>query len=116
MENLKKIGTILKSLSEENRLRIAFMLLKRPLCVCEINEILQIALSTISAHLKNMKYAGIIEDEKDGRWVVYRLANDKKVVALIEYLYKEIEDDDCISSDLRMLEKVDRYSCYCSKK
>lgn len=115
MDNLKRIGSILKSLSEENRLRIAFMLLQKPLCVCEINEILQIALSTISAHLKNMKYAGIIEDEKDGRWVVYKLSNNPEIVGFVEYLYKKMANDITVCSDIENSQKIDRYTCYCNK-
>ena len=112
MDNLKKMSTVLKSLSEENRLRIAFMLLHRPLCVCEINEILHIALSTISAHLKNMKYAGIIEDEKDGRWVTYRLSNDPEIVDMIKYLYEKVASDKTICEDIENSKKINRYSCY----
>ena len=61
---------IFKALGDENRLRILLMLRQRPLCVCEIHEVLDIALSTLSAHLKHMKNTGLIEDEKDGRWVL----------------------------------------------
>ena len=67
---------IFKALSDENRFRILLMLKQRPLCVCEMHEVLHIALSTISAHLKLMKNTGLIKDEKDGRWVIYRLSEN----------------------------------------
>lgn len=57
-------------------LRILLMLKTRPLCVCEMDEVLNIVLSTISLHLKLMKSIGLLEDEKEGRWVVYKLAKN----------------------------------------
>lgn len=111
MNNLKEVSKVLKSLSEENRLRITIMLLKRDLCVCEINEVLHIALSTISAHLKNLKYAGVIEDSKDGRWVVYKLTENKQVREIIDFLYEKVKNDKLIMEDLKKIDKIDRYSC-----
>jgi len=111
MDNLKEVSKVLKSLSEENRLRITIMLLKRDLCVCEINEVLHIALSTISAHLKNLKYAGVIEDSKDGRWVVYKLTENKQVREIIDFLYEKVKNDKLIMEDLKKIDKIDRYSC-----
>lgn len=109
MYNLKEASKVLKSLSEENRLRIVLMLLKRDMCVCEINQLLNIALSTISAHLKNLKYAGIIEDSKDGRWVVYKLTEDPNIREIVNFLYKKLKDDELIKKDLEMVDKVSRY-------
>ncbi|MBZ4671891.1 metalloregulator ArsR/SmtB family transcription factor [Deferribacterales bacterium Es71-Z0220] len=111
MHNLKEVSKVLKSLSEENRLRITIMLLKRDLCVCEINEVLHIALSTISAHLKNLKYTGVIEDSKDGRWVVYKLTENKHVREIVNFLYEKVKDDKIIKEDLEKVDKIDRYSC-----
>lgn len=50
MNNIKNCEKILKLFYNENRLRISFMLLNRPLCVREINEILDITLSTFSTY------------------------------------------------------------------
>ncbi|MCD8491058.1 MAG: ArsR family transcriptional regulator [Geovibrio sp.] len=44
---------VFKALEDENRVRIAMMLRERPMCVCEIDSVLDIALSTVSSHLKN---------------------------------------------------------------
>ena len=60
-KHMKDMINIFKVLSDENRTRIILMLKTRPLCVCEIYEVLNIALSTISAHLKLIKNAGKME-------------------------------------------------------
>ena len=39
---------LFKSLSDPNRLRILKMLQVKPLCVCEITDVLQLATSTVS--------------------------------------------------------------------
>lgn len=111
MNTLKITSKVLKSLSEENRLRIAIMLLKRNLCVCEINEVLHIALSTISAHLKNLKYSGVIEDCKEGRWVVYKLTDNQEIRNFVKYLYESVKEDKTIKDDLSKIDEIDRYSC-----
>jgi ArsR family transcriptional regulator len=42
---------VFKSLSDKNRLRIMKMLEARPMCVCEITAVLNLAPSTVSKHL-----------------------------------------------------------------
>jgi ArsR family transcriptional regulator len=94
---MKNIAQVLKALSDENRLRIVMMLKNRPMCVCEINEVLDIALSTISSHLKTLKYAGIIEDKKDGRWIIYKLNTDNEFIEdLLNFLYLHLKTSDII--------------------
>ena len=44
------------------------------LCVCEIRDILNLATSTVSQHLKVLKMAGFIVEEKDGKWIDYRIS------------------------------------------
>ncbi len=114
MNSLKKTATILKALSDENRLRIAMMLMERPMCVCEINEILNIALSTISAHLKTLKYAGIITDDKGGRWVEYKLTDNVEIRELLKTIRNNLTDCQTLKNDIEMLFRIDRFSC--SKK
>jgi DNA-binding transcriptional ArsR family regulator len=42
-------------------------------CVCELTEMVGADISTVSKHLAILKMAGIIEDEKRGSMVFYRL-------------------------------------------
>ena len=63
------------SLGERLRLRLACCLLiaKEGLCVCELVDALQVSQPNASRHLKLMKAAGLLEEQRDGRWVYYRL-------------------------------------------
>jgi ArsR family transcriptional regulator len=102
---------IFKALGDENRLRILLMLRKRPLCVCEIHEALNIAMSTLSAHLKLMKNTGLIEDTKDGRWVIYSLSDNPYLRQLLETLDTELTFDPTIERDRDVISHITRELC-----
>ena len=101
-----------KALSDPNRLRIIQMLEIRPLCVCEITNVLQLATSTVSKHLSILKEAGFVEDTKDGKWVNYALnvsdINDfgEKVLRLLK---DELMQNRQITADREKIETVDRF-------
>jgi ArsR family transcriptional regulator len=74
---------VLKALADENRLRILNLLYHKELCVCELENILGMTQSNVSRQLIKLKDAGLIESEKDGQFVVYRINRE----ALAEHLF-----------------------------
>mgnify|MGYP000483549955 CR=1 FL=1 len=66
---------VMKALSDPNRVKIIKMLQQRVLCVCELKSALNIAQPTVSKHLKLLEEAGLVQSEKDGLWVNYRLTD-----------------------------------------
>ena len=109
---IKDILSPFKVLSDENRVRIILMLKIRPLCVCEIHEALNIALSTISAHLKLMKNAGMVDDAKDGRWVIYDLVRGKSFVdGLIDSLENKLRKEHVVINDRALISNITREIC-----
>jgi ArsR family transcriptional regulator len=75
--NLLKVyearSKILKAMAHPTRLFILDQLHEKPLCVCEINEMIPADVSTISKHLSVMKNAGILSSKKQGLQVFYKL-------------------------------------------
>ena len=69
---LRDLERILKAVADVTRLRILRMLEGGPLCVCQIVEVLGLSQSTVSKHLLLLKHAGLIEDERRGKWTFYR--------------------------------------------
>ena len=65
--------TILKAMAHPTRLFILDQLKEQPLCVCEINELINADISTISKHLSLMKSAGLVSSTKKGLQVFYKL-------------------------------------------
>lgn len=66
---------IFSALGEPLRLRLACCLLSHPdgLCVCELVEALDAAQPNVSQHLKQLKAAGLVEEQRDGRFIYYRM-------------------------------------------
>ena len=64
---------IVKALAHPTRLFIVDELSKGERCVCELREEIGADISTVSKHLLVLKNAGIVEDDKRGLQVFYRL-------------------------------------------
>lgn len=74
---MKKFLKYTKALADGNRLRIIAALSRYPeLCVCQMTELLDLAMATVSRHISVLQNAGLVESRKDGRWVYYRLDSD----------------------------------------
>lgn len=65
-----------KAVADGNRLLILHLLSGKPMHVCELSESVHLAFSTISRHLSILRQAGFVADERQGRWVCYRLNQD----------------------------------------
>lgn len=64
---------ILKALAHPTRLFIVEELSRGERCVCELTDMIGVEMPTVSRHLSLLKDAGILEDEKRGSQVFYRL-------------------------------------------
>ena len=62
-----------KALAHPTRLFIVEELSRRERCVCELTEMIGAEMPTVSRHLSVLKGAGILEDDKRGAQVFYRL-------------------------------------------
>jgi ArsR family transcriptional regulator len=108
---MRPIVKIFKALSDANRLRILKMLEIRPLCVCEITEVLQLATSTVSKHLSILRDADLIIDDKQAKWVNYSLnieGNQNYVGQMLPLISVWLKDDGIIMSDGEKVRTVDR--------
>jgi len=64
---------ILKAIAHPSRLFILDKLAEKEHCVCELTEMIGADTSTVSKHLSVLKNAGIVETDKRGTQVYYRL-------------------------------------------
>jgi ArsR family transcriptional regulator len=79
-KHVASLASLLKIISEENRLRILCIIRQGKHCVCEIMEHVDLSQSLISHHLKDLKDAGIVTDEKQGLRVYYSLTDKGKYI------------------------------------
>jgi ArsR family transcriptional regulator len=64
---------VIKALAHPSRLAIAEALQQGERCVCELTDLVGADMSTVSKHLTVMREAGLLEMEKRGLNVFYRL-------------------------------------------
>jgi DNA-binding transcriptional ArsR family regulator len=62
-----------KALAHPTRVFIVEELSRHERCVCELTGMIGVEMPTVSRHLSVLKGAGIVEDEKRGAQVFYRL-------------------------------------------
>jgi ArsR family transcriptional regulator len=67
-------AAVVKALAHPSRIMIAEALADGERCVCELTELVGADMSTVSKHLTLMKSVGLIEAEKRGLNVYYRLS------------------------------------------
>lgn len=72
-KQVSSLLNILKLVSEENRLKVLCILRQGDHCVCELMKHVKLSQSLISHHLKDLKEAGIVSDQKRGLRVYYEL-------------------------------------------
>ena len=85
VDAFERAATMLRVLAHAQRLRIAERLLGRTVSVGALAESLRLPPAVVSGHLANMRANGIVERERDGRCVHYRVV-DPNAVTLIECL------------------------------
>lgn len=70
---IKEAEKVFKALGQSLRLKIVALLAEQEFCVCELEEIFNVSQPAISQHLRILKEAGLVEEEKMGQWVFYSL-------------------------------------------
>lgn len=84
-KQITRLTSLLKIVTEESRLKLLCILKQGSHCVCEMKEHVNLSQSLISHHLKDLKEAGIVQDEKKGSRVYYSLT--KKGGHIINLLF-----------------------------
>lgn len=105
---LSKATEVFKAVGHPARLRILTMLRPEGLCVCQITAVLELAVSTVSAHLAELRRAGLVVERKDGRWVSYSLAEDHVAQALLKQAWALTAQDPQVESDARLVRGLRR--------
>ena len=78
-EDAERVAQALRVLADPARLRLLGLIPAMPgkeACVCHLTEPLGLAQPTVSHHLKVLHEAGLLERERRGRWVYYRVLPD----------------------------------------
>ncbi|ACU37321.1 helix-turn-helix transcriptional regulator [Actinosynnema pretiosum subsp. pretiosum] len=71
-----ELAPVFKALGDPVRLRLLSMIAARAggeVCVCELTPAFDLSQPTVSHHLKLLREAGLVDSERRGTWVHYRL-------------------------------------------
>src|SRR5437016_8644867 len=109
----------LRLLTDPSRLRILMLVEREELSVAELQEILAMGQSRISTHLGQLKQAGLVEDRRNGKSILYRIQNgdarpSAKLLALLRQASEEIPEAAQDSDALRLVleHRQDRMRTY----
>jgi ArsR family transcriptional regulator len=75
-----RLASAFKALGDPARLRVLSLIGSHPdgeVCACELVAPLGLSQPTVSHHLKVLREAGLLEREKRGTWVYYRISDDR---------------------------------------
>lgn len=99
---------IFKALGDETRLRIMKMLEVKKMCVCEITSIIGSSMPTVSNHLKILKEAGLVRQDRDEKYVNYSIVPDPDSV--LSYVLETLKmiDGPVLISDKETALRTDR--------
>ncbi len=84
------------------------MLAEGELCVCQLTAVLKLAPSTVSAHLGELKRAGLVLEEKRARFVFYALSPDPAVRTWHRQASETLGDDPSVATDRSVVRGIRR--------
>ena len=91
----EEAANLLKALADPTRLSMVACLWQAsaPVCICDFTATFDLSQPTISHHMGKLRTAGLIESEKRGIWIHYRLRDDltPATKALIETLLADAQ-------------------------
>ena len=74
MKKIQESAQFFKALSDPTRLKIiALLIWTEELCVCDIENVLELSQSKASRHLRYLLNSGILSDERKNVWVYYSI-------------------------------------------
>lgn len=82
-KQFKERAAVLKAMAHPSRLMMIDALSRGEQCVCHLRDLVGHDMSTVSKHLTVLKKAGIVEDEKRGKYAYYRL----KVPCILNFFH-----------------------------
>lgn len=90
-EVLFSLADLFKALGDSTRVRILHALSFSELCVCDIASLLCMSSSAVSHQLRVLRGQKIVRYRKDGKNVIYRLADDH-VVTLVKQGLEHVKE------------------------
>ena len=79
------MNTVFKALADPTRRRVLQLLRKRPMTAGELSDQFTVSKPTMSAHFAVLREADLVDAEKNGRTIIYRLKMSVLEDALLSF-------------------------------
>jgi DNA-binding transcriptional ArsR family regulator len=103
---MRQLVQAAKAIGHPARLRILAMLSGRTLCVCQMTSVLEVASSTVSGHLNELRRSGLVIEDKQGKLVFYRLDERSPFADLAADAVAVADTDETIAHDRAVIDRV----------
>lgn len=109
LNELEEVSQTLKLLGDKTRLTMMKLLENQECCVCELVEIFKTSQPSVSQHLRKLKDAGLVRENRKGQWIYYSVNPNSIQHELIQNLIAFVPSQD---HELEELDKKGlRISC-----
>lgn len=82
-ESFEERARVMKAMAHPSRLKVIDELSRGERCVCDLQQLIGHDMSTVSKHLNVLRQAGLIENERRGKQIYYRL----KVPCILNFFH-----------------------------
>lgn len=109
MINGSKIGVAamthcLKTLSDPTRLVMMKLFLEEEYCVCQLVDMFEMSQPAISQHLRKLKNAGFLNEDRRGQWRYYSINSSCPEFDTLQFLLLQIDQDDELLKHIKQKE------------
>jgi ArsR family transcriptional regulator len=104
-----------KLLADETRMRCLLLIAREQrLCVCELTHALDESQPKISRHLAQLRQSGVLNDERQGQWVYYKVSD--QLPGWLNKIIDGLKHSNCLQQQYsvdtqRLRDMTDRPSC-----
>jgi len=102
---------IFKLLTDEQRIRILMLLMKKELSVCQLMGIIGASQPHISRNLSLLSRGGFLEGRHDGKLRFYSISKDLSAdrKAVLDVLVEQLKSDQRFNEDLKTLKECSEF-------
>ncbi|MEI1420268.1 metalloregulator ArsR/SmtB family transcription factor [Bacillus cabrialesii] len=84
----------LKTLSDQTRLMMMKLFFEKEYCVCQLVEMFEMSQPAISQHLRKLKNAGFVNEDRRGQWRYYSINDSCPEFDTLQLILHQIDHED----------------------
>lgn len=111
LANFRIVNKVFKALSDPTRRRVLELLRQRPMAAGELSEHFTVSKPTMSAHFAVLREADLVESERSGKTIIYRLKMSVLEDALLSFakafgFETKLDEANALASDSTQKEEL----------